>query len=611
MADDLLYYYERELGYLRRAGAEFARTYPNVASRLQLEANKCDDPHVERLLEGFSFLAARVHRKLDEDFPEISEALLNVVYPQYVRPIPSMALVEFHLDPEQGKLTDGMTVPRDSLLYSRPVQGFSCRFRTCYETTLWPLSIVEAEWCAPHELDPPVRAGNAAGAVRIRMECPQGVKLNELDLNRLRLHVSAEATAAYTLYELLCNNVQDILLRGRDGTAGTGEVHADCSLHPVGFEEDEGILPYPGRAFLPYRMIQEYFVFPEKYLFLDLSGLRALATTEWERGFEVVILISPFEKGDRAEVLETGVSARTFRLGCTPLVNLFERGSEPILVSQKRQEYPIVADARRRDSTRIYSVNDVSAVGSGASRSIRFQPLYSLRHGFGDDTQVYWYARRRNLPWGPEKGTDVAISFVDRDARMMHPDLDAVSAKLTCYNGDLPSRLAFGSEEGDFEMPGGGPIARVVALVKPTATIEPPLGKALLWRLISQLSLNYVSLVDGGPPALQELLRLHNAGDRSAGEKQIQGIKGIEVGPTYARIEGEHGLTFARGNRVEVTFDEEHFAGGSAYLFASVLERFLGMSVSLNSFCVLVARTLQRKETMKEWSPRAGRKLLL
>ncbi|HSR42823.1 MAG TPA: type VI secretion system baseplate subunit TssF, partial [Longimicrobiales bacterium] len=262
-------------------------------------------------------------------------------------------------------------------------------------------------------------------------------------------------------------------------------------------------------------------------------------------------------------------------------------------------------------STRISSVDGVRAVGSDAARSIRFQPLYSLRHGFGDETQVFWYARRRRLPWGNEKDTDVAISFVDRMARMVRPDLDAVTAGLTCYNGDLPSQLPFGSEEGDFEMPGGGPIARVVALVKPTATIEPPLGKPLLWRLISQLSLNYVSLVDGGPEALQELLRLHNAGDRSAGEKQIQGIKGIEVAPTYARIVGKHGLTFARGNRVAVTFDEEHFAGGSAYLLASVLERFMGMSVSLNSFCVLEARTRQRKETMREWAPRAGSKVLL
>ncbi|HZD03870.1 MAG TPA: type VI secretion system baseplate subunit TssF, partial [Longimicrobiales bacterium] len=336
-----------------------------------------------------------------------------------------------------------------------------------------------------------------------RLECPEGVKLHELALARLRLHVSAEASVAYTVYELLCNNVQSILLRGIGADGSQGEVHASCELHPVGFEDEEGLLPYPRQAFLPYRTLQEYFVFPEKYLFLDLSGLEALGGTEWERGVEVVVLVSPFERADRAEVLESGVSARTFRLGCTPIVNLFQRSSEPILLSHKRQEYPIVADARRRDSTRIYSVDDVSPVGSAKARSIRFQPLYSLRHGFGDERRVLWYARRRHLPWAEQGTTDVAVSFVDRDARMVLPDLDAVSARLTCFNGDLPSQLPFGTVEGDFEMPGGGPVARVSALVKPTATIEPPLGKSLLWRLISQLSLNYVSLVEGGPEALQ------------------------------------------------------------------------------------------------------------
>jgi len=610
MADDLLHYYERELGYLRRAGAEFAGRYPKVASRLGLEATKCDDPHVERLLEGFSFLAARVHRKLDEDFPEISEALLSVIYPQYVRPIPSMALVQFHLDPEQGKLTDGLVVPRETVLYTQPVAGTPCRFQTCYDTTLWPMSVTEAEWCPPHQLKPPIRARDAVGAIRIRFECPPGVKLHELELDRLRLHISAEATAAYTLYEILCNNARSIIVRNTSDHGRTRDLTGEFALRPVGFADEEGLLPYPKRAFLPYRMIHEYFVFPEKYLFLDLHGLGGIAETEWEGSFEVIVLIRPFELGDRADVLESGVSERTFRLGCTPVVNLFQRTSEPILLSHKRQEYPIVADARRRDSTRIYSVDDVSGVGKG-SRSLLFQPLYSLKHGFGDEGEVYWYARRRHLAWAPQDGTDVGISFVDRSAQMIRPDLDALTAKLTCYNGDLPSRLPFGAEEGDFEMQGGGPISRVVAVVKPTATIEPALGKPLLWRLISQLSLNYVSLVDGGPEALQELLRLHNSGDPSAGEKQVQGVVGMSVGPEYARIAGEHGLTFARGNRVEVTLDEDHFAGGSAYLFASVLEHFLGMSVSLNSFCVLVARTNQRREILRAWPPRSGRKVLL
>jgi type VI secretion system protein ImpG len=281
------------------------------------------------------------------------------------------------------------------------------------------------------------------------------------------------------------------------------------------------------------------------------------------------------------------------------------------LLTQRQQDYVVVPDARRRTATSIYSIDDVIAVSPGATEPLRFEPFYSFRHGRDDSGRMFWYARRRPTAWALEEGTDVLLSFVDMSARPVHPDLDAVTCRLTCFNADLPSRLPFGDVRGDFEMPGGGAIARIVTLVKPTPVVQPPLGKPQLWRLISQLSLNYVSLEEGGAEALRELLRLHNAGDSISGEKQIQGIRDVHGSPVYARIESEHGITFARGHRVQIDFDEEQFAGGGVFLLASVLERFLGMYVSLNSFCLLAARSLQRKELLREWAPRAGRKALL
>jgi type VI secretion system protein ImpG len=205
----------------------------------------------------------------------------------------------------------------------------------------------------------------------------------------------------------------------------------------------------------------------------------------------------------------------------------------------------------------------------------------------------------------------VYLSFVDDSARMVHPDADAVTARLTCYNADLPSRLPFGDARGDFEMPGGGPITRIVTLVKPTSVVQPPLGKPQLWRLISQLSLNYASLVDEGVEGLQELLRLHNTGESAVGETHIQGIRRLAGAPSYARLDSGLGITFARGHRVEIEFDEEHFTGGGVYLLASVLEHFLGLYCSMNSFSILAARTRQRKQPLREWPPRAGWKPLL
>jgi type VI secretion system protein ImpG len=609
--DDLLYYYERELTYLRRMGAEFAQRYPKVAARLQLEPDKCEDPHVERLLEGFAFLAARVHLKIEDDFPEVTESLLNVVYPHYVRPLPSMSLVEFQLDPEQGKLTTGFSIPRDTLLYSRAVGGVPCKFRTCYDTVLWPLTVSAAQWLTPDRLSPPVMDSRAAAAFRLELRCLPEVGFDKLELDRLRLHLSGESNLVFTLYELLCNNCVRILVR-EPGSSRPPLMLPPTAIQPVGFAENEGMLPFPGRSFLAYRLLQEYFSFPEKFLFLDLGGFQEIRAAGFGEGAEFVFLISPYERTDRRAMLETGVSSRAFRLGCTPVINLFPQTSEPVLLDQRRHEYPIVPDARRRHTTEIFSVDEVVGVTPASSDPIRFEPFYSYRHGVERGArQTFWYARRQASGWRMDGGSDVHLSFVDLSQRPVHPGLDAITARLTCFNGDLPARLPFGNENGDFELPGGGPVKKTVALVKPTGVVQPPLGKPQLWRLISQFSLNYLSLVEGGTEALRELLRLHDLGESPSAQRQIEAILSVTSTPHHSRVVGEYGVSFARGRRVEIEFDETQFAGAGLYLFASVLERFLGLYASLNSFSVLAARSRQRKNLVREWSPRAGWKPLL
>jgi type VI secretion system protein ImpG len=610
--DDLLFFYERELTFLRRMGAEFAQKYPKVASRLQLEPTKCEDPHVERLLEGFAFLAARIHLKLEDDISEISEALLNLVFPHYVRPIPAMSLVELGLDPEQGKLTSGFPVPRGTELHSAPVGGAPCKFRTCYDTTLWPVNVEEARWITPDQLDPAVRTSEP-WALRLRLRCLPDVTFQSLELNALRLHLSGEGNLTSTLYELLCNNCTKVLAREPSKSGKQQPLQLDPSkIVPVGFSKDQGMLPYPRRSFLGYGLLQEYFTFPEKFLFLDLAGFKEIREAGFGERAELIFLLSQFEQADRREMLQSGVSARTFRLGCTPVVNLFSQASEPVLLTQKRHEYPIVPDARRRETTSVFSVDEVVATTPGTSDTLKFEPFYSHRHAAdGTGERRFWYARRKPALWSSDEATEVSISFVDLSGRVVHPGLDAVTTRLTCFNSDLPSRLPFGNEDGDFSLPEGGPIQKTVALIRPTAVVQPPLGKSQLWRLISQLSLNYLSLVEGGAEALRELLQLHNFADSAAVDRQIRGIKRVGSGPCYSRIEGEHGVSFARGHRVEIDFDEDQFAGGGVYLFASVLERFLGLYTSLNSFCILTARSEQRKEMLREWPPRAGWKTLL
>ena len=627
MRDDLLLYYERELTYLRRLGAEFAARYPKVASRLQLEPTKCEDPHVERLLEGFAFLAARVHHRLDDDLPEVSEAMLDVLHPQHVRPLPALSLVEIELDPELGKLPAGFHVPRGSELRSRPVQGMPCRFRTSYDTTLWPMTISAAEWTAADRAGAGARLGEAVGAIRLELRAFSGMRLGQLTPGRvassgdgtsagtraLRLHLAGDATVADALHELLLNSCARVIVRDPDQPSRAPVVIPASNIAPVGFEADQALLPYPRRTFAGFALLQELFAFPQKFLFIDVAGVAdALATLGAGARAEMFFVIAPFERAERRQVLELGINARTFRLGCTPVVNLFDQVAEPILLTQRASEYPVVPDARRRLEIETWSVDAVAGITPGQGEPRRIEPLYGFRHGRSDAAGTFWHAVRRASGWRTDRGTEVFISFADLSGQLRAPDAEVASLTLTCFNGDLPSRLPFGVDErGDFELAQGGPVRRVLCLARPTPVVQPPLGKPLLWRLISTLSLNHLSLVEDGREALRELLRLHNAGDSMGGERQIQGLVGVRSTPAYARVATDQGIAFARGRRVELELDEEQFPGGSAYLFASVLDHFLAQYSTMNSFTQLAARTRQRKRVMREWPPRAGWRTLV
>ncbi|HYD52891.1 MAG TPA: type VI secretion system baseplate subunit TssF [Gemmatimonadaceae bacterium] len=612
MRDELLHYYERELTYLRRLGGEFAERYPKIAGRLLLEPTKCEDPHVERLLEAFAFLTARIHLRLDDDLTDVSESLLSVLYPHYARPIPAMSIAQLRLDPDAGKVTTGYAVARGARLYSRPVDGVPCSFQTCYDTRVWPVTVAAAQWMAPDRLRPAVRPGDAVGALRVELRCSAEMRFDELQLDTLRLHLSGEGNLTSALYELLDNNVRQLLVREVGVPHPKMVTLPPTALTLVGFGEGEGMLPYPGRSFEAYRLLQEYFAFPEKYLFFDLAGFDAVRAAGMGNAIEVIALVRPFERTEWRPMLEAGVTTATVRVGCTPVINLFPHTAEPIRLTQQRQEHRIVPDARRRLTTEIFSVDDVVLKSIGTGELSRFEPFYGIRHGAqAAGGKLYWHSSRRPSGWRTDAGTDVFLSFVDLSGRTVHPDGDSITARLTCFNGDLPSRLPFGNERGDFELDGGGPVKQIVALLKPTRVIQPPLGKPLLWRLVSHLSLSYLSLVDGGPDALREVLRLYDFGDTPSNRKQVEGLLSVESRPAHTRIVTEHGLAFARGRRVELELDEEQFAGGGVYLFASVLDRFLGLYASMNSFTTLAARTPQRKTILRQWAPRAGWKPLL
>lgn len=578
MRDEFLEYYENELRYLRRMGAEFAEKYPKIASRLLLEPDRCEDPHVERIVESFAYLAARIHLKLDDDFPEITEALLSILYPHYLRPIPSVSVVEFQLDPEQGKLSTGLPIPRESLLYSRPVAGFPCKFRTCYDLTLWPVRVAEAQWMTPDRLKPAIKAPDAVAALRLQLDCLPDASFEEIGMKSLRFYLNGEGSLIYSLYEILFNNCTQIVVRDFTPKSKKSPIFLSSHhLRAVGFSEDESLLPYPRRSFSAFRLLQEYFSFPEKFLFFDLVGLDQIARAGFKDKVELVFLISPFERDDRQQMLELGVSPKVLRLGCSPIVNLFPVAAEPILLDQTSYEYPIIPDVRRRHSYEIFSVDGVVSPDPHSDQLTQFEPFYRFRHAATRQEkkqQAFWYANRRPSGRRDDEGTDVFISLVDLTGRPAHPDVDSVTVRCTCSNRDLPFRLPFGSEAGDFEIEGIASIKRIVTLRKPTATVRPPAGKGMQWRLISHLSLNYLSLVSDGKEALQEILRLYNFSDSAHLEKQIAGITRLGSRRHFARVISEHGISFVRGTRVDLELDEEQFVEEGPICFPAFSNTF-------------------------------------
>jgi type VI secretion system protein ImpG len=602
--DELLPYFERELSFIRQLGGEFAAKYPKIAGRLLLDKDKCEDPHVERLLEAFALLAARVHYRIDADLPEIAESLLGVLYPHYLAPIPSMAIVEFELDPEQGQLTGGHLIDRGAVLFSRAVNGYQCRFRTCYPVTLWPLQVTAAQ------LETPGRLGlstTATQVLRLELRKVGPGSLAELrGLERLQFYVGGESQLVASVYEALFNNVREVQARGLGGAtqAALQTLPMGC-VRPVGFEAEQSVLPYPDRSLDAYRLLQEYFAFPEKFLFFDLTALDQVCGEPGADRLEIVFVLNQPIR------LEQSLGPENFRLGCTPIVNLFQQRAEPIRVDQTGTEYRVIPDVRRQAALEVHSIESVTGSSPNSSDPVRYQPFYSIKHaGAHEPGRAYFHDHRRPSQKRLDTGTEVYLSLVDVDFRPTEAASETLVVDTWCTNRDLPGKLPFGGDGGEFQLEGAAPIRRIRCLTKPTDSIRPPLRSSLQWRLISHLSLNYLSITDG-PEALQEILRLYDFSNSVTVQQRIEGITKISSRRVVARPESMTWDGFCRGVEIEVEFDEEKYVGMGLFLFASVLERFLGLYASLNSFVQVVATTKQREEPLRRWPPRVGDRILL
>lgn len=597
--EEYLRYYWEELSHLRQAGAGFARAFPKVAARLELGAGECPDPHVERLIEAFAFLTARIRAKLDNDFPEIAAALLEVLYPHLVQPIPSFTLTQFVVDPERGKLTGGFEIPRGTGLFAHPVGADLCRFRTTYPVTLWPVELTAAASEAPARYDFLDDRPRVASVLRLRLVA-SGEPFEALSLDTLRVFLHGDPMLVGQLYELLFNHVLGVAVESADGRRPRDL--AGEPIRPVGFGPEEAILPYPAHAQPAYRLLQEYFAFPEKHHFFDLAGLAAVASG---RELDVLILL------DQAPPAHLALSAENFLLGVTPVVNLFPRVSEPLRIDHRRLEYRLVADQRRERTTEIHSITRVSSTADDSDTTLDLAPFFSFTHAAGERGQrAFWHARRVPALSPGLVGTDLLLSFLDLDFKPSLPASEVIFAHTLCTNRGLAEQMPAGALlDSDVPMP----IRRAVALKKPTAALEPPLAGETLWRLVSHLSLNYLSLANEpeSVAALRELLRLYCPSAAAAAHQQIAGVRALAQRKVVRRLGVDAWRGFVRGIEVTVTLEEGLYVGGSAFLLGAVLRHFFALWTETNSFTQLVLKSHEREGVWKQWPPMAGARPLL
>ena len=624
----LLAYYNRELQHVREVGAEFARTFPKIAGRLALDEFECADPYVERLLEGMAFLAARIQLKMDAHYPDFTQHLFEIVYPHYIAPTPSMAVVQLQPDMNEGALAEGVSVPRGTMLRAQIGKGeqTACRYQTTDETRLWPLEIRRLDYFSRDEAlrDVPDVPGTRAG-LRLLLGSTGGLTFDKISLDRLRLFLRGPGDLTVALYEQMLANTVAVIVRPKGSSASWQLAIDPREIQRVGFRDDQAMLPNGPRSFQGYRLLHEYFALPERFLSVELGGLAPAVGRCPGRELEVFLL---FDRVNR--VLEHRVDASLFALHCCPVINLFPRRADRIHLDQHHSEFHVIPDRTRPLDYEPYQILEVIGYGEGDQQQV-FSPFFAAfdrpdREGLAERRArgTACYTARRSFRVLSEKqrnvgartsyiGSELFLALVDAEHAPYHSDLRQLGVSLLCTNRDLPLLMPVGVGQTDLAAEVSLPVQSVRILAGPTRPRAPlSYGSGeVAWRLLNHLSLNYASLVDdtqrGGAAALRDMLALYADLAEPHVRKQIDGVRSAVAKPVTRPIVTDGPLAFARGQQVALTLDEASFEGTGVFLLGAVLEEFFARYVSINSFTETVVRTVDRGEIMR-WPVRMGRR---
>jgi len=615
----LLRYYNRELQHLRGTAGEFAQEFPKIASRLSLDGFACGDPYVERLLEGFAFLAARVQLKLDAEFPQLTQSILETVYPHYLSPTPSVAIVEFVPDMQRSGLENGFKIPRGTVLRSVIGKGdrTACEYRPGHSVSLWPIKVIEAEYCSRDlsNLQLPASTVSARAGIRIRLETPVDPGFSSLSLDSLTFFIRGTEDFPMHIYEQIFAHGLNVLVQPAKKPFAWQTVLPLSSIHQVGFSDEEALLPVSARSFQGYRLLHEYFAFPQRFLFFRIDGLFKSIKQCKSNQLDLIILL---ENGNLE--LEGRLDAGNFSLHCTPVINLFPKRADRIHLSDKVTEFHVVPNRTRPIDYEVYQVTGVTGHGVRADEEQPFTPFYSARDFEETDGGGAYFTvnrtprmmssrekqRGRRSSYG---GSEVFLSIVDAKAAPYRSDLRQLSVDTLCTNRDLPIQMGTGRGKTDFNLDISAPVVSIRCVSGPTPPRPSRAEGETNWRMISHLNLNYLSLLDSpngkGATAIRDLLKLYCDINDLQAQKQIEGVLSVSSRPVRRRIVDDGYMTFARGLEIAMTFDESSFEGSGVFLLGAVMDIFFSKYVSINSFTETVIKTKERGEIMR-WPAKSG-----
>jgi type VI secretion system protein ImpG len=593
-------YYEKEMSFLRQMGRIFAAKYPKVARRLNFTENLPTDPHIERLIESFAFMSGYLQQDIDNQFPRISSALLDVLYPFLTTIVPSMAIGQFNHDRKKA-ITSGSQIPKNFPLFTKSVGGTTCRFRTAFPLELWPIqttgvSIVKRDiYTFGNQL-----AGDE-NILKISLKS-MGPAFSKLDPKKLRFHINLPIVSGSSLYRFLFQNSYKIAVVSTD-TDSNPIFLKEGSLHQVGFELDEAIIPCPPNAHPAYGLLMEYFHFPQKFMFFDVENL---TFPEGATTVDILIPLAPFN-----QEFSIPLDKYSIVLGCSPIVNLYSCVSDPIRFDRKKIEYRLVGDRGRETTCEIYSIEKVFSSGVDGREVSEIFPYFSYNHHEEvSPNRIFWTSRRVPSLKETLPGTDVFLSFVNWDMQPHLPDTSVVYARTLCTNRQLASRLTANTLLFPEEKI---PVESIFCIHTPTEAVYPSLEGATQWKLISNLALNNQSFSSNikSLEALKEMLMLYAGSSFSVNEGEINRLISMTCEPIVRRMGVDAWRGFLQGTGITLIVDDVDSTGAGVFLLGSVLSRFFALHTDINSFTELSIKSIHQTGILKTWPVVAGAKAFL